>query len=136
MRDLFDLRRRAREPSSEEAEAILTPFLAVITSPETTGPITGAALTSLSKILRVNLIDPSDAHASSAMQRVVEAVLNCQFEQSDVGGDEVVICKIVDCLHRAVDCSAGSKLPTATIRTSLETLLKVQERELAPCLCV
>jgi hypothetical protein len=77
----------------------LAPFLAVVVSPETTGPITGAALSSLCKILRANYITTEISESAHAIQKVVEAVLNCQFEQSDVGGDEVVIGRIVEALQ-------------------------------------
>ena len=77
----------------------MAPFLAVVVSPETTGPITGAALTSLSKLLKADYISPDNVKSGPAMQKVVEAVLNCQFEQSDVSGDEVVIGRIVEALQ-------------------------------------
>lgn len=99
VRGLSDLRRRVTEPPPESVEEIVAPFLAVVVSPETTGPITGAALSSLCKLLRADYITPDIAESGQAILKVVEAVLNCQFEQSDVGGDEVVIGRIVEALQ-------------------------------------
>jgi brefeldin A-resistance guanine nucleotide exchange factor 1 len=99
VRGLSDLRRLLVEPPPEAVEEVMAPFLAVVVSPETTGPITGAALTSLSKLLKADYISPDNLKSGPAMQKVVEAVLNCQFEQSDVSGDEVVIGRIVEALQ-------------------------------------
>jgi brefeldin A-resistance guanine nucleotide exchange factor 1 len=99
VRGLVNLRRRTCEAPPEAVEDIFAPFLEIIISPETTGPITGAALESLSKLLRAEYIDPEQVQSPKCIQRVVEAVLNCQFEQSDIGGDEVVIGRIVESLQ-------------------------------------
>ena len=99
VRGLSDLRRKLEEPPPQAVEEIMAPFLAVVVSPETTGPITGAALSSLCKLLKADYIAPEIAESGQAIQKVVEAILNCQFEQSDVSGDEVVIGRIVEALQ-------------------------------------
>ncbi len=99
VRGLSDLRRMLVEPSPDAVEEVIAPFLSVVVSPETTGPITGAALTSLSKLLKAEYISPDNLNSRPAIQKVVEAVLNCQFEQTDVSGDEVVIGRIVEALQ-------------------------------------
>lgn len=58
----------------------LAPFVDLITSPETPGMITGAALMSVGRLLQGGVV-------SSAMDLafLVEGVLACKFEQSDPG---------------------------------------------------
>ena len=58
----------------------LAPFLAVVRSDETSGPITATALASLYSILTAGLVRPSAPGASDAMHALVDAVTHCRFE--------------------------------------------------------
>lgn len=58
----------------------LAPFLAVVRSDETSGPITATALTSLLSILSAGLVRPDAPAASEAMHALVDAVTHCRFE--------------------------------------------------------
>jgi len=54
--------------------AWLRPFLDVIESPETSGPITGGALSSLSKFLHYGFIHPGSPRAADSVCRICRAV--------------------------------------------------------------
>jgi hypothetical protein len=58
----------------------LAPFLAVVRSDETSGPITGAALAALYAVLAAGLVRPEAPGATEAMHALVDAVTHCRFE--------------------------------------------------------
>jgi len=58
----------------------LAPFLAVVRSDETSGPITGAALAALYAVLSAELVQPAAPGATEAMHALVDAVTHCRFE--------------------------------------------------------
>ena len=58
----------------------LAPFLAVVRSDETSGPITGAALAALYAVLSAELVQPTAPGATEAMHALVDAVTHCRFE--------------------------------------------------------
>ena len=61
----------------------LAPFLAVVRSDETSGPITGAALAALYAVLSAELVQPTAPGATEAMHALVDAVTHCRFEVRD-----------------------------------------------------
>jgi hypothetical protein len=61
----------------------LAPFVDLITSPETPGMITGAALMSVGRLLQGGVVS-----SASDLAFLVEGVLACKFEQSDPGARE------------------------------------------------
>ncbi len=74
----------------------LAPFLDVIRSETTTGPITGLALTAVEKFLAYGLLEvrPGTLTASQdiigvAMEAVAEAVIQARFIRSRLSSDEV-----------------------------------------------
>jgi hypothetical protein len=64
----------------------LAPFLAVVRSDETSGPITGAALAALYAVLSGELVRPEAPGATEAMHALVYAVTHCRFEARAVRG--------------------------------------------------
>lgn len=82
------------------------PFLEVIRSEETSGPITGVALSSMNKFLKA-LIRSDSPNAARAMALIAEAVTNCRFEATDPDSDEVILMKILQVLLSCVQCNAG-----------------------------
>lgn len=69
-----------REWSSVAPLEYLAPFLAVVRSDETSGPITGAALAALYAVLSAELVQPAAPGATEAMHALVDAVTHCRFE--------------------------------------------------------
>lgn len=82
----------------------LRPFLAVVESAETSGPITGGALSSLSKFLLYGFINPKSPRCAEAVNTIAHVVTRCRFERTDHSGDEVVLMKILQVrVHRRAD---------------------------------
>ena len=67
----------------------------MIRSEDTTGPITGLALSSVNKMLSYELINPSTVSATSAVECIADAVTHARFVGTDPGSDEVVLMKIL-----------------------------------------
>ncbi|KAH7845580.1 hypothetical protein Vadar_003698 [Vaccinium darrowii] len=73
----------------------LQPFLDVVRSDETGAPITSVALSSVHKILTLDVLDLNTANVEDAMHLVVDAVTSCRFEVTDPASEEVVLMKIL-----------------------------------------
>jgi brefeldin A-resistance guanine nucleotide exchange factor 1 len=90
--------------------AWLRPFLEVVESAETSGPITGGALSSLSKFLNYGFIHIGSPRAAQSVNRVCRIVTRCRFERTDHSGDEVVLVRILQVLLDCLRCPAGTLL--------------------------
>lgn len=89
----------------------LSPFLETVKSPETSGPITLVALSSLHKIISRGILGAASAvHAAEAIQAVADGVTQCKFEATYPASDECVLNKILDVLVAAVSCPTGGLL--------------------------
>jgi len=85
---------------------VLGPFLEVIGSEDTSGPVTELALSAVFKFLSYGLIDTKHESAAIAVESLAVAVTNARFVGTDSASDEVVMMKI---LHVN---SAGSIFPS------------------------
>ena len=90
--------------------AWLRPFLDVVESAETSGPITGGALSSLSKFLNYGFIHMGSPRAAQSVNRICRIVTRCRFERTDHSGDEVVLVRILQVLLDCLRCPAGTLL--------------------------
>ncbi|KAK5816093.1 hypothetical protein F5H01DRAFT_343687 [Linnemannia elongata] len=108
-----------------DAVALLEPFLQVIQSGDTNGPITGAALTSVEKFLMYKIINKDSPNVSHAMQRLAVAATHCKFEASDSVSDEIVLLKILQVLRIALTSGPGSTLSDESVCSMIETGLSM-----------
>ncbi|KAG0242430.1 GDP/GTP exchange factor for ARF [Actinomortierella wolfii] len=108
-----------------DAVALLEPFLDVIQSGDTNGPITGAALTSVEKFLMYRIVDKDSLNASFAMQRLAVAATHCKFEASDSVSDEIVLLKILQVLRIALTSPPGELLSDESVCAMIETGLSM-----------
>ncbi|KAI4307596.1 hypothetical protein L6164_030769 [Bauhinia variegata] len=103
----------------------LQPFLDVIQSDETGAPITGVALSSVYKILTLDIIDQNTVNVGHTMHLVVDAVTTCRFEVTDPGSEEVVLMKILQVLLACVKSKASIKLSNQHICTIVNTCFRI-----------
>nr|CDS20716.1 golgi specific brefeldin a resistance guanine [Echinococcus granulosus] len=110
----------------------LTPFLDVIRSDATTGPITGLALTSVEKFLAYGLLEvrPDSSNASQstigiAMETIADAVIQARFIRSRLSSDEVVLMKIVHLLRTLLLIPSGCLLSNMMVREILQNCLRI-----------
>ncbi|XP_073122647.1 ARF guanine-nucleotide exchange factor GNOM-like isoform X1 [Henckelia pumila] len=88
----------------------LQPFLDVIKSDETGAPITGVALSSVYKILNLDIIDSQTVNIDNALHLIVDAVTSCRFEVTDPASEEVALMKILQVLLACMKTKASVSL--------------------------
>ncbi|KAL6974672.1 hypothetical protein U1Q18_028853 [Sarracenia purpurea var. burkii] len=103
----------------------LQPFLDVIRSDETGAPITGVALSSVHKILTLDVIDLNTVNVEDAMHLVVDAVTSCRFEVTDPASEEVVLMKILQVLLACMKSKASIMLSNQHVCTIVNTCFRV-----------
>ncbi|RUS18465.1 hypothetical protein BC937DRAFT_88745 [Endogone sp. FLAS-F59071] len=111
--------------SDLDASLLLSPFLEVIRSGDTTGPITGAALTSVEKFLQYNIVNLRSPSLALAMSTLSSAATHCKFEASDSVSDEVVLLKILQVLEMALTSECGQVLSDEAVCEMMETGLSM-----------
>ncbi|EAT38431.1 AAEL009678-PA [Aedes aegypti] len=98
-----------------EPGVFLGPFLEVIRSEETTGPVTSLALSAVNKFLSYGLIDPTHSTLASTVECIADAVTHARFVGTDQTSDGVVLMKIVQVLRTLVLSPEGSFLSNESI---------------------
>lgn len=102
---------------------ILAPFLSIIRSPLSTGPITSAALSALHSFFTYGLFLKNDPSVDIALATVSSAVSHCKFEASDSSGDEVVLLRILTVIEDCMYGKWGTRLGDIEVCEMLETVL-------------
>ncbi|KAF3433665.1 hypothetical protein FNV43_RR24768 [Rhamnella rubrinervis] len=103
----------------------LQPFLDVIRSDETGAPITGVALSSVYKILTLDVIDQNTVNVEDAMNLLVDAVTSCRFEVTDPASEEVVLMKILQVLLACMKSKASDMLSNQHVCTIVNTCFRI-----------
>lgn len=98
--DLFEL----------DPNTYLGPFLEVIRSIKTTGPVTSLALSSVNKFLSYGLIDPKGKSVATAVENIASAVTRAKFVGTDQASDGVVLMKILQVLRTLMLSPEGAML--------------------------
>ncbi|GAA5877623.1 hypothetical protein JCM3774_005361 [Rhodotorula dairenensis] len=119
------LLRGIEDPSELDAVALLHPFLEVIRSPETSGPITAAALASIDKFISYSILSPASPNLSAAMVQLSSAGTHCKFEASDSVSDEVVLLRILDLLRTLLTGPLSGVLSDESVCEMMETGLSM-----------
>ena len=104
---------------------LLNPFLEVVRSPETSGPITATALASIDKFLSYSILHPNSPNLAQAMALLSTAGTHCKFEASDSVSDEVVLLKILDVLRNCLTGRLGDVLSDESVCEMMETGLSM-----------
>jgi len=114
--------------SEVDALEYLTPFLEVVRSAETSGPITAMALSSINKLISHELIGSSagSSHGLAlAMHNTAEAVTHCKFESTDHASDEVVLSKILQVLLECLKCPTGKYLSDSDVCNIFQACFRI-----------
>ncbi|KAL1189627.1 ARF guanine-nucleotide exchange factor GNL1 [Cardamine amara subsp. amara] len=106
----------------------IQPFLDVILSDETGAPITGVALSSVYKILTLDIFTLDTVNVGEAMHIIVDAVKSCRFEVTDPASEEVVLMKILQVLLACIKSKASNGLSNQDICTIVNTCLRVVQQ--------
>lgn len=111
--------------SAIDPTVYLQPFLDIIKSDETGAPITGVALSSVYRILTLDVIDQLTVNAENTMHLVVDAVTSCRFEVTDPASEEVVLMKILQVLLACMKCKASVVLSNEHVWTIVNTCFRI-----------
>uniref|UniRef100_S4RTD5 Golgi brefeldin A resistant guanine nucleotide exchange factor 1 n=1 Tax=Petromyzon marinus TaxID=7757 RepID=S4RTD5_PETMA len=113
------------ELSEVEANVFLGPFLEVIRSEDTTGPITGLSLSSVNKFLSYGLIDPAHDGAAAAAENMADAITHARFVGTDPASDEVVLMKILQVLRMLLLTPVGSHLTNESVCEIMQSCFRI-----------
>lgn len=103
----------------------LRPFLDVIQSDETGAPITGVALSSVYKILTLEILDSDTVNVDNALHQIVDAVTSCRFEVTDPASEEVVLMKILQVLLACMKNKASIHLSNHHVCNIVNTCFRI-----------
>lgn len=104
---------------------MLNPFLEVIRSGNTTGPIAGTALGSVEKLLHYGIVGVNNPRVSAAMNALSSAATHCKFEASDAASDELVLLRMLQVLQMAITSECGQVLSDEAVCEMMETGLSM-----------
>lgn len=96
----------------EELDCVkyITPFHAIIVSEQTSGPLTSAALSSLSKFALYGFFNAKYPRIQEAMVLVADSISHCVFEETDWESDELILMKLLELSALCFRCNAASLL--------------------------
>ena len=99
-----------KNPSNIDVIQIVSPFVAVLCSSQTSGQITGRALTSLYKLLLYGLLSVAPIRAKGCIALVAKGITNCRFEDTHKESDESVIVQLLELIVLAHKHDSGLHL--------------------------
>jgi hypothetical protein len=128
--DLFDLRQRLGNGVLIEDAA--RPFLQVIMDPRAAGPHTLVALRAMQRLLSAKSLDTFQV----PLERCMQGVLSCKFEQTDAAADEAVEMAIADVLCLIVMKDTEATIRDATLMDAFHTVFVTRNTFVhSPALC-
>ncbi|KAF3935627.1 hypothetical protein ABW19_dt0205181 [Dactylella cylindrospora] len=108
-----------------DTPSLLHPFLQVVRSSSTSGPITSLALIAITKFFSYNLITPASPRLPLAMQLLSSAITHCRFEASDSSQDEVVLLRILRLMEVMMYGPGAGVLGDESVCEMMETALSI-----------
>ncbi|XP_012524648.1 Golgi-specific brefeldin A-resistance guanine nucleotide exchange factor 1 [Monomorium pharaonis] len=104
-----------RDLSQLEPAVFLTPFLEIIRSEETTGPVTSLALSAVNKIISYGLVDPNHPAIATCVEAIADAVTRAKFVGTDATSDGVVLMRVLQVLRALMLSPAGDHLSNESV---------------------
>ncbi|CAE6422889.1 unnamed protein product [Rhizoctonia solani] len=103
---------------------IVEPFVAVISTPTSTGPITTAALNAINTFFANGVITP-DQSILQCLSELSGALSRCVFEPSDSNRDEAVLLKIIAVIRDFICSPCGDHISDVEACEMLEKVLTI-----------
>ncbi|KAJ8613885.1 hypothetical protein CTAYLR_008690 [Chrysophaeum taylorii] len=131
-RDLKALHEYLQEKGEREVDTLLivSPFVAVLTS-NTTGQMTGAALSSLHKFLLYGIVTRESVNGREAINSIAEGIAACRFEDTHRESDEVVLMKLLELTSVSLRCDAGPLIGDSRVAEMFYVCYRVSCQERA-----
>lgn len=106
----------------------LQPFHDVIVSEVANGPITSAAISSLSTFVLYGFLSPFFPRASEGINMIAACISGCRFEETDWESDEVILMKILELSALCLRCEASGLLTVAITFEMYNTCMSIQDQ--------
>ncbi|CAI8046654.1 Golgi-specific brefeldin A-resistance guanine nucleotide exchange factor 1 [Geodia barretti] len=103
----------------------LHPFCEIIQSDDTTGPVTGMAISSLDRFLAYGLISPGHPSAAGGVAALSESVTHARFVGTNPASDEVVLMKILQVLHTLMLTPVGRLLSNESVCEIMQSCFRI-----------
>ncbi|GMR39829.1 hypothetical protein PMAYCL1PPCAC_10024, partial [Pristionchus mayeri] len=124
--DLRDVLNKVSDVMDMNPLTFLSPFLEVIRSQNTNGPITEAALSSVAKFLSYGLIDASSVKAAHTVESIAQAVTHTKFVGgANAGSDECVLFEILHVLRALLLSPAGRLLSNEAVCDMMQSCFRI-----------
>ncbi|KAL6842095.1 hypothetical protein ACP4OV_028074 [Aristida adscensionis] len=112
---------RCSDPST-----YLSPFLDVVQSEEVPPAATGVALSSVLKVLRIDVFDECSPGARDAAHAILNALTNCRIERiADAGSEEAVLLRVLQVLAALLRARAAPLLSDSAVCTAVNTCFQI-----------
>lgn len=103
----------------------LKPFCDVVLSDETSGPVTGMAISSVEKFIAYGMLDPTHPSTPSIVESVSDAITHARFVGTNQTSDEVVLMKIVEVLHTILGAPVGRLLSNESVCELMQSCFRI-----------
>ncbi|XP_066139607.1 Golgi-specific brefeldin A-resistance guanine nucleotide exchange factor 1 [Euwallacea fornicatus] len=113
--NLKDILTKVEDLRLIEPDVFLFPFLDVIRSEDTSGPVTSLALAAINKFLSYGLIDPTHATVPHTVYNIADAVTHARFIGTDQSSDGVVLMRILQVLRTLTLAPEGAMLTNESL---------------------
>ncbi|GAB2281594.1 Nucleolar GTP-binding protein 2 [Dionaea muscipula] len=114
--------------SNVDPSIYLSPFLDVIQSDEVPAVATGATLSSILKILKLEIFDEKTPGAKETMNALVSAVTGCRLEKSEISFEEGILMKILQVLLGIMSHPASILLSDEAVCSIVNTCFHVVQQ--------
>lgn len=114
-----------KDLSEIDPSTFLAPFLEVIKSEETSGPVTGMALTSVDKLISYNLIGLNGETTANCVQQIADSITHARFVGTDSSSDEVVLMKILHVLRTLMLSPIGLFLTNSSVCEIMQSCFQI-----------
>ncbi|XP_022900368.2 Golgi-specific brefeldin A-resistance guanine nucleotide exchange factor 1 [Onthophagus taurus] len=125
LQDLKTLLNSVEDLRQIEPIIFLNPFLDVIKSEDTTGPVTNLALSAVNKFLSYGLLDPSHSNILSTIKSIADSITRARFVGTDQSSDSIVLMKILQVLRTLTLSPEGASLTNENICAIMLSCFKI-----------
>ncbi|XP_030381756.1 Golgi-specific brefeldin A-resistance guanine nucleotide exchange factor 1 isoform X2 [Scaptodrosophila lebanonensis] len=123
--DLKQILNRKNDLRVIEPNVFLTPFLEIIRTADTTGPLTSLALASINKFLSYGLIDPTTPNLPVIVEMVADAVTHARFMGTDQSSDSVTFMRVIEVLHTLIRSPEGAAVSNESMCEVMLSCFKI-----------
>lgn len=106
----------------------IAPFHQVIVSDQASGPLTSAALSSLSKFVLYGFLKPKYPRVGEGIGLIAACIENCKFEETDWESDEVILMKLLELSALVFRCEAANLLTVGAVWDIYSTCISIHSQ--------